>query len=226
MSTPQTLPAILFDIDGTLVDSNYAHVAAWTGALARLGHPVDSWRIHRSIGMDSAMLLDELLGGSVEELSDEAKALHTELYEASAGSLRPFEHARELVAAVAAHGQKVVLATSAPENELSLLRGVLDIEDDVAEITSAEDVGTAKPAPDIVQVALAKAGVDPADAIFVGDSVWDVHASLKAGVPCVGLLSGGTGRLELLEAGAIAVYNDAADLLAHVDDSPLAPRLP
>jgi HAD superfamily hydrolase (TIGR01509 family) len=224
MSTPQRLPAILFDIDGTLVDSNYAHVAAWTGALERLGHPVDSWRIHRSIGMDSAMLLDELLGGSVEELSDEAKALHAELYGASAGSLRPFEHARELVATVAVHGQKAVLATSAPESELSLMRGVLDIEDDVAAITSSEDVDVAKPAPDIVQVALAKAGVAPTDAVFVGDSVWDVRAALQAGVPCVGLKSGGTGRLELLEAGAIAVYDDAADLLAQYDDSPLAPR--
>jgi beta-phosphoglucomutase-like phosphatase (HAD superfamily) len=132
MSTAQRLPAILFDIDGTLVQSNYAHVAAWTGAFERLGHPVNSWRIHRAIGMDSSMLMDELIGGSVDELDDDAKALHAELCEVSAGTLRPFEHARELVAVVAVHGQRAVLATRAPQSELSLLRGVLEIEDDVA----------------------------------------------------------------------------------------------
>ena len=217
-----TTKAVLFDIDGTLVDSNYGHVAAWTAALERLGHPVDSWRIHHAIGMDSAKLLDELLGGSADELSDDAKAAHSEIYEAAAGHLRAFAHARELVAEVAHRGQRAVLATSAPESELEILRGVLKIEDDIAAVTSAEDVETAKPAPDLVQVALERAGVDAGEAIFVGDSVWDVAAALESGVACVALLSGGTGRLELLRAGAIAVYDDAADLLANYDEH-LAP---
>jgi phosphoglycolate phosphatase-like HAD superfamily hydrolase len=212
------ISAVLFDIDGTLVDSNYAHVAAWTGALERLEHPVDSWRIHRAIGMDSAMLIDELLGGKADELGEEAKRLHGEIYTDAAGHLRAFAHARELVAEVARRGQRAVLATSAPEDELAILRGVLKIEDDVDAITSSSEVQTAKPAPDVVQVALDKAAVGPAEAVFVGDSIWDVRAALTAGVACVGLLSGGTGRLELLEAGAIAVYDDAADLLAHYDE--------
>ncbi|MBK4346102.1 HAD family hydrolase [Lacisediminihabitans changchengi] len=215
-------PAVLFDIDGTLVDSNYAHVAAWSRALEEVGHPVDSWRIHRGIGMDSDLLLDELLGGRAEDLGDRASALNSEHYLAAAGSLRAFAHARELVSAVADLGLQVVLATSAPNDELQLLRSVLGIEEDLALVTSAGDVEQAKPAPDIVQVAIARAGVEPARAIMVGDSIWDVRGAASAGVACIGLLSGGTGRLELLEAGAIAVYDDAGDLLAHLADSAIA----
>jgi HAD superfamily hydrolase (TIGR01509 family) len=210
-----TVRAILFDIDGTLVDSNYAHVAAWSRALEQLGHPVDSWRIHRAIGMDSKLLIDELLGGSAGELGEEAKALHQALYTDAAGHLRAFAHARELVAEVSRRGQRAVLATSAPESELRILRAVLGIESDIDAVTSADDVDSAKPAPDIVTAALERARADASDAIFVGDSVWDVAAATKAGVACVALLSGGTGRLELLEAGALAVYDDAADLLEH-----------
>jgi len=217
-----TNPAILFDIDGTLVDSNYAHVAAWSRALDDVGHPVDSWRIHRAIGMDSQLLLADLLGGRADDLGERASELHSEHYLASAGSLRAFAGASDLVSAVAALGLQVVLATSAPEDELELLRSVLGIDDTVAVVTSAADVDQAKPAPDIVQVALERAGVEPADAIMIGDSVWDVRGAAHAGVPSIGLLSGGTGRLELLEAGALAVYDDAGDLLAHLDESPVA----
>jgi len=217
-----TNPAILFDIDGTLVDSNYAHVAAWSRALDDVGHPVDSWRIHRAIGMDSELLLADLLGGRADDLGERASELHSEHYLASAGSLRAFAGARDLVSAVAALGLQVVLATSAPEDELELLRSVLGIDNTVAVVTSAADVDQAKPAPDIVQVALERAGVEPADAIMIGDSVWDVRGAAHAGVPSIGLLSGGTGRLELLEAGALGVYDDAGDLLAHLDESPVA----
>jgi len=221
-----TNPAVLFDIDGTLVDSNYAHVAAWSRALDDVGHPVDSWRIHRGIGMDSQLLLDDLLGGRAGDLGEEASRLNSEYYLAAAGSLRAFAHARELVDAVAARGLQVVLATSAPDDELELLRSVMGIDDTVAVVTSAGDVDQAKPAPDVVQVALARAEVQPGEAIMVGDSVWDVRGAAAAGVPCIGLLSGGTGRLELLEAGAIAVYDDAGDLLAHLDESPIAGLVP
>jgi HAD superfamily hydrolase (TIGR01549 family) len=212
------IKAVLFDIDGTLVDSNFAHVAAWSDALEKVGHPVDSWRIQRAIGMDSSLLIDELLGGSADDLGDDAKQRHDEAYTAAAGHLRAFTHARDLVAEVARRGQRAVLATSAPETELEILRGVLQIEDDIAAVTSSSDVEIAKPAPDVVQIALQRAGVDPGEAVFVGDSVWDIAAALASGVACIGLLSGGTGRLELLEAGAIAVYDDAADLLAHYDE--------
>ncbi len=221
---------VLFDIDGTLVDSNYLHVDAFDRAFAATGHPVDAWRIHRSIGMDSAALLDALLGPVVEGLSDDkaeelgeaVKDGHSRNYLAMADRLRPFAGAVDLLRALAKRGHAVVLATSSPEDELEVLLKVLDVDDALAATTSSADVETAKPEPDIMHAALGKVGAHPDDAIMVGDSVWDVRASERAGVPCIGLLSGGSGRDELLEAGAVAVYDDVADLLENLDSSPLA----
>jgi HAD superfamily hydrolase (TIGR01509 family) len=214
--------AVLLDIDGTLVESNYLHIDAWDRAFVEAGHPVDVWRIHRSIGMDSGKLLSHLLGDDAEQLGEQAKAKHSELYLASAGRLRPIPGARELLAALAERGHAVVLATSAPEDELKVLLRVLDADTDLAATTSGEDVGTAKPEPDIMGAALEKVSVDPARAVMIGDSTWDVEAALRAGLDCVALLSGGYGRAELLDAGAVAVYADVADLLANLEDSAIA----
>lgn len=213
---------MLFDIDGTLVDSNYLHVNAWLRALQAVGHPVDAWRIHRGQGMGSSELLDTLLGAAAERVASRAKQQHTELYKESSQLLRVFDGARELVAAVAQRGVKVVLATSAAPDELEVLRSILDVEDAVAEITAAEDVESAKPAPDLVQIALQRAEVPADRAVFVGDTVWDVQACGKAGVACVGVLTGGISAAELTDAGAVAVYEDCRALLHDLDASPLA----
>jgi HAD superfamily hydrolase (TIGR01509 family) len=226
MTEPSTdARAVLFDIDGTLVDSNYLHVDAWTRAFFTVGHPVDTWKTHRRIGMGSDQLLAELLGDDADELGERAKKLHGEEYAQRAAHLREFAGAADLVRAVAARRAKAVLATSAVPEELERLRAVLGIDDAVAEIVSAEDVEKAKPAPDLVEVALARAEVPAARAIFVGDSVWDVEAAGRAGVACVGLLSGGFGKAELEAAGAIAVYDDPAALLADLDGSPIGKLL-
>jgi HAD superfamily hydrolase (TIGR01509 family) len=217
-----SVTAILFDIDGTLVDSNYLHVEAWAHAFDKVGLAVDSWRIHRSIGMDSEKLIEALVGEEADDEVDRAKTLHNKYYDKIAPRLRAFAGARELLAELDSRGKTVVLATSAPENELKNLRRVLDVEDSIAVVTSAEDVETAKPAPDIVDVALDRAGADAADAIMIGDTIWDVKAAAEAKVRCIGVESGGVSRAELLDAGAIAVYADVADLLEHLDDSPLA----
>ena len=215
--------AVLFDIDGTLVDSNYLHVNAWLRALQAVGHPVDAWRIHRGQGMGSSELLATLLGeAAAEQVGSRAKQQHSELYKQSAELLRVFDGARELVAEVAQRGAKVVLATSAAPDELEVLRSILDIDDAVAEITAAEDVEAAKPAPDLVNVALQRAGVTADRAVFVGDTVWDVQACGKAGVACVGVLTGGISATELAEAGAVGVYEDCRALLRDLDASPLA----
>ena len=213
--------AVLFDIDGTLVDSNYLHIDAWTRAFADVGHPVPAWRIHRCIGMDSAKLLEALLGDELDRLGDDAKERHSAHYERDAERLRPFDRAQDLLRAVAERGLKVVLATSAPPHEFELLQQVLAVDDAVAEYTTAGDVETAKPAPDVVQVALEKAGVDADAAVMVGDTVWDVEAAGRAGVRAIGVLSGGIGEGELRDAGAIAVYEDVAALLRELDGSPL-----
>jgi HAD superfamily hydrolase (TIGR01509 family) len=213
--------AVLFDIDGTLVDSNYLHVDAWERAAADAGFPVSAWHLHRAIGKDSAKLLETVLGEATDEQRDRAKELHSEYYTGMASRLKVLPGARELLAAVAERGMRVVLATSAPEDELALLREVLEIEDAVWAVTSSGDVETAKPDPDIIEVALEKGETPARAAIFVGDSIWDVKSAAAAGVATVGLRSGGISEEELRGAGAIAVYDDPADLLAHLDESPL-----
>jgi HAD superfamily hydrolase (TIGR01509 family) len=213
--------AVLFDIDGTLVDSNYLHVDAWERAAADAGFPVSAWHLHRAIGKDSAKLLETVFVDATDEQRDRAKELHSEYYTGMASRLKVLPGARELLAAVAERGMKVVLATSAPEDELEMLRDVLEVEDAVWSVTSAGDVETAKPEPDIVEVALKKGETDADGAIFVGDSIWDVKAAAAAGVQTIGVRSGGISEEELRGAGAIAVYDDPADLLAHLDESPL-----
>jgi HAD superfamily hydrolase (TIGR01509 family) len=173
--------------------------------------------------MDSAKLLEALLGDELDRLGDDAKERHTTHYERDAERLRPFEAAQDLLRAIAGRGLKVVLATSAPPHEFELLQKVLAVDDAVAEFTTAGDVSTAKPAPDVVQVALEKAGVDADAAVMVGDTVWDVEAAGRAGVRAIGVLSGGIGEGELREAGAIAVYEDVVALLRELDGSPLIP---
>ncbi len=222
--------AVLFDIDGTLVDSTYLHVHAWMRALTDLGdeldRPVDSWRIHRGIGMGSSLLLAELLGDdAAERLGGRAKERHEHHYReltAQQGLQRTFDGARELVRAVAERGARAVLATSAAPAELAELRKALDLDDVVAGITSADDVEAAKPEPDLVRAALDVAGTPPERAVMVGDTGWDVEAAHRAGVACVAVTTGGWSEAELHAAGAAAVYRDAAALLADLDQSPLA----
>ncbi|MBJ8337888.1 HAD family hydrolase [Antrihabitans sp. YC3-6] len=219
-STPPR--AVLFDIDGTLVDSNYVHIAAWSRAFVEVGVGVASWRVHRSIGMDGSLLIDSLLEGESDDLKERAQDLHSKYYRESSGQLAAFAGARDLVRRVAAGEAVVVLATSAPEDELTTLREVLDVDEHVSAVTSSEDVGTAKPRPDIVAVALEKAGVEADAAVFIGDTIWDAKACVEAGVRFVGVRSGGVSEAELRDAGAAAVYDDVADLLDRLDESPLA----
>jgi HAD superfamily hydrolase (TIGR01509 family) len=212
----QSVRAVLFDVDGTLVDTNYLHAVCWWEAFAQAGHhEVPMARIHRAIGMGSGLLLDELLPADRDTGADTAiSAAHGALYSVYWSRLRPLPGAADLLRACRQHGLRVVLASSADPGELDVLRAALDAGDAVDEATSAGDVDQSKPAPDLVQVALGKVGLPPAEAIFVGDAVWDVKACQRAGVACVGVLSGGTSQAELLDAGAVRVYRDAAEILA------------
>jgi HAD superfamily hydrolase (TIGR01509 family) len=180
---------------------------------------VESWRIHRRIGMDGSALLDDLVPNLPDDVSDRLKDLHSRYYQESTGLLRPLSGAVRLLDVVAASGLQVVLATSAPEDELKELRRVLDRDDIVSAVTSSEDVETAKPEPRIVEVALKKAGVEPDRAVFVGDTVWDIRAAARAGVSCICLESGGIDRRLLFAEGAVAVFENPLDLVDHLDDS-------
>ncbi|MBD8057780.1 HAD family hydrolase [Cellulomonas sp. JH27-2] len=214
-------PVVLLDVDGTLVDSNYLHVDAWVRAFRDVGLAVYGWRVHRAIGMGSTQLVDSLAGADADRVRDAVNDAHSSHYADAADQLRAFDGARELVRALSARGARPVLATSASPDELERLRDVLDVEAELHAVTSAQDVEAAKPEPDLVQVALEAAGVEPSGAVFVGDTVWDVEAAKKAGVPCVAVLSGGIGADELRAAGAVAIYDDVAALLADLDASPL-----
>jgi HAD superfamily hydrolase (TIGR01509 family) len=215
-----SVKGVLFDVDGTLIDSNYLHTVCWWEACAQAGHEVPMARIHRAIGMGSDQLLDAVLPASRDKDADgDLTAAHAALYSVYWSRLRPLPGAAELLRACHQRGLQVVLASSAGPQELPVLRAALDADDAIDEATSAGDVKASKPAPDLVQVALDKVGLRPAETVFVGDAVWDVQACQRAGVACVGVLSGGFGREELLGAGAVRVYDGAADLLESFPDS-------
>ncbi|MDT5098857.1 MAG: hypothetical protein QOC76_2594 [Mycobacterium sp.] len=215
-------PAVLFDMDGTLVDSNYLHVHAWTRAFHDVGIAVESWRIHRSIGMDGARLLQTLSGDADDDTQKRAKDLHLRYLREAAPLLRRLPGARELLERVRSLDLQIVLATSSSEEELALTRPVLDCEDLLTAATSSKDVDVAKPEPTIIKVALQRAGADAGDAVYVGDAVWDIVACDRAGVRAIGLLSGGVSRDELENAGAEAVFENPRQLADHLDDTCIA----
>jgi HAD superfamily hydrolase (TIGR01509 family) len=212
--------AVLFDVDGTLLDTNYLHAVTWWQAFAQGGHYVPMTDIHRAIGMGSDQLLDRLLPGDRDKDADDAlRTSHDALYATYWSRLRPLPGAVDLLRACKAQGLTVVLASSAGKAESGVLRAALDAEDAIDGATFSGDAERTKPAPDLVMVALEKAAVPPGQAVFVGDTVWDVRASRKAGVPCIGLLSGGISRAELADAGAAQVYAGPGDLLARLPGS-------
>jgi HAD superfamily hydrolase (TIGR01509 family) len=215
-------PAVLFDIDGTLVDSNYLHVHAWVRAFHECDIATDAWRIHHGIGMDGSALVDSLSNGADSDVQERLSELHSRYYAELTPLLRVLPGGRQILKDVASRGLQVVLATSAPEDELAVLRRVLDSDDVVSAITSSEDVDAAKPHPGIIEVALDRTGVTADRAVFVGDSVWDAKAAARAGVSSIGVLSGGIAREDLTGAGAAAVFSDVAELLAHVGDTAIA----
>lgn len=209
-----TVTTALFDVDGTLVDSNYLHAVTWWQAFTQAGHDVPMVAIHRAIGMGADQLLDALLPESRDTGADSGiRTAHSALYATYWSRLRPLPGAAELLRACRKAGLTVVLASSADPPEFAALRAALGAEDAIDDATSAADVDTSKPAPDLVQVALRKARARPEQAVFVGDTVWDVKACQRAGVPCIGLRGGGICTEELALAGASAVFSGPAELL-------------
>jgi len=215
--------AAIFDVDGTLVDTNYLHAVTWWEAFRQYGHHVPMARVHRAIGMGSDKLLDHLLpAGRDRTVDDELRSAHTVLYAPYWPRLRAFDRAADLLRACASRGLRVVLASSADEREMRALRDALDADDVLAAVTSSGDAEESKPAPDILQIALRRAEVAADAAVFVGDTVWDVQACQKAGLACIALLTGGIGRDELRDAGAVEIYEGHAGLLACLQDSLIA----
>jgi HAD superfamily hydrolase (TIGR01509 family) len=212
-------PGILFDVDGTLVDTTYLHTVAWWEALRQHDNDVPMAEIHRAIGMGSDRILEHLLGPDRDTDADDAMVkAHDILYGAWWERLRPLPSAPDLLRECAKRGLTVVLASSAKEAELKRLRRVLDADDVISAATSSADAENSKPAPDILQAALDQSDVDPDNCVFVGDAVWDVKAAGKLDIPCIGLECGGTSGAELTDAGAVATFRDPAALLAAIVD--------
>ena len=219
MSSSRPTPAVLLDVDGTLVDSTYIHALAWRRAFVDHGFEVPTASVHAMIGAGSDVLMCELIGEERDDVHETRKGRFDELK----GEIRAFDGARDLIRAIHKAGAKAVLATSSEKEQLDVLREAIDADDAIDDVVTASDVEDAKPEADVFVAAMGKVGADPSSAIAVGDTVWDVEAAADAGLKCVCVLTGGIGRLELEEAGAVAVYRDVADLLEHLDESPLAP---
>ncbi|WP_374297027.1 HAD family hydrolase [Sphingomonas sp.] len=217
------IKAILFDIDGTLIDSNDLHVLAWEEAFAGIGARFDRQTIHDQIGKGTDMLVPSLLPDldedGVTRLGEAHGAIFKDRYLDRA---KPFAQAPDLLAHAHGLGQSVVLASSASREELDHYLDLLDVRDLVAETTSGDDVARTKPAPDIFAAALDKLPQMGADeVIVVGDTPYDVEAAERCGIAAVALRSGGFTDDALMEAGATAIYDDVAALLADYAASPL-----
>jgi HAD superfamily hydrolase (TIGR01509 family) len=205
--------AVLLDLDGTLVDTNYLHVEAWARAFAAIGKIVPRTAIHKQVGKGANKLLPEFVAD--EALAKRADEPHGEYYAPMQEYGYPLPGAKELLTALKQRGIALWLGTSAKPEELERFVKVLDAKDKLAGVISSKDVEESKPAADIFAVALQRASVAPAEAVVVGDTVWDVKSARRAGVRSVAVLTGGAySRAELEGAGAVAVYDDCAALLA------------
>jgi HAD superfamily hydrolase (TIGR01549 family) len=213
--------ALIFDLDGTLVDTVYAHVLAWQRALAEAGMPIDAWRIHRRIGMSGGLFTRAVareLGRPLEaDEVDRVQTRHGELYRDMLPERRPLPGAVELLRHLQTSSVPWAIATSGRRPEIDSSLAALDIPDD-AVVIDRGSVLRAKPEPDLFMAAAEQLGQPYASCYVVGDATWDLLAARRAGMLSVGVLSGGYGADELTAAGAFRVYRDAGELLARLDE--------
>jgi phosphoglycolate phosphatase-like HAD superfamily hydrolase len=209
------------DVDGTLVDTNYQHTIAWYRAFRRHGVVLPLWRIHRHIGMGGDHMVAALGGRALEEdAGDDIRAAEKGLYRELIDECEPMNGARELLVDVRRRGHSVVLASSAKSDELHHYLDLLEAREIVDGWTSSADVESTKPAPDIVEAALAK--VDGKHGVMIGDSTFDCMAATSAGLKTIAVLTGGFSEQELRDAGGVAVFESIAELREHLDETPLA----
>lgn len=222
------LHGVILDIDGTLVDSNDANAHAWIEAMAEQGHTVSFERIRPLIGMGGDKVLPEILGISKDsdegkKISQRRKQIMIERYQPT---LHAFPQSRELLERMHEQGLKLVVATSAEQDELQGLLHIIGphVADLFQQETTSQDAPKSKPNPEIMDAALEKSSLQSTEVVMIGDTAFDIEAATKAGVKTIALRSGGWSDSDLKDA--IAIYNDAADLLAHYDESPLVKGIP
>ena len=211
---------VIFDIDGTLVDTNYQHALAWFRAFRYEGFVVPIWEIHRAIGIGSDRVVELLAGKQADqEHGDALRAAQGPIYHTMIDEVEPMKGAHELLRDLKHAGHPVILASSAEVAEAERYIDLLDARDYIDAYTTSADVQDSKPEPDIVRAAKQKAGDGPA--VMVGDSTWDFEAATRASVPGIGVLTGGFSEQELLSAGASAVFDSVNHLADHLGQSSL-----
>jgi HAD superfamily hydrolase (TIGR01549 family) len=208
-----TTTAVLFDIDGTLVDSTYHHALAWHRAFARLADPPPMWRIHRTIGMGGDKLVAHVAGQEVEQRhGDHLRDAWREEYRRVRAEVQPLPGARDLLGILSHRGVRTALASSGDPEFAREAVDLLGIGDLVEVLTTSEDADSSKPEPDLVQVTLGRLeGVE--EAVFVGDTPYDVEAAHRSGLRCIALVTGGFSSAELVDAGASLVAASPAELM-------------
>jgi HAD superfamily hydrolase (TIGR01549 family) len=215
------MKSLIFDLDGTLVDTVYAHVFAWQRALAEAGMPIDGWRIHRRIGMSGGLFARAVAREAGRAMTDdEAESIqrrHGALFRELLPERRPLPGAREILAFLRTQGVPHGIATSGRRPEIDASLEALGVPPETI-VVERGDVLRAKPEPDLFLACQERLGVEIRDCYVVGDAVWDLLAARRAGMLSVGLLTGGYGPDELLDAGAFRVYRGADELLASIDE--------
>jgi len=214
--------AFLFDLDGTLVDSVYDHVMSWHHALSDCGLEVSVWRVHRRIGMSGGLFSAALERETGQKLTDELRkklsTLHAEYYNKISAGTKPLPGARELLAHLTANDVPWAIATSGRMLTAGPVLKMLGIDPEKNVAVTRDLVRYAKPDPDLFIAAAERLGVAIEKCCVVGDAIWDMLASKRAGALGIGYLSGGYGTNELERAGAYRVFDDPADMLTHIDE--------
>jgi phosphoglycolate phosphatase len=207
----------VLDLDGTLVDSVYVHAVSWREAFREVGLDVPTYRLHRAIGMGGDRLVAAVAGDAAESaVGDVVRARHDALFEDRLPEVHALEGADELIHACHDAGLRMVLASSSGPKSTEQVLGLVDGAHLIEAVVPGSE-GPSKPAPDLVERALARAGSQ--EAFLIGDSVWDVESAARAGIPCVALLTGGYSEAELREAGAVAVHDTPRSLAAHLEEA-------
>lgn len=204
--------ALIIDIDGTLVDSNYLHVIAWQRAFTAHGIATEAWKIHRYIGKGGDQMVTSVAGQQVEsENGDAIRDAEGGFFQELIGEVRAFPGASDFLRELSDRGFSLVLASSAKANEVDHYLDLIEATDVIESHTTSADVESTKPDPDLVEAALEKAGTR--EAMMIGDSIWDVESARRAGIDCAAVLTGGFSKRELSAAGAVEIQPALVDLL-------------
>jgi HAD superfamily hydrolase (TIGR01509 family) len=213
-------PAALLDVDGTLVDSNYHHTLCWYRAFRKHDIVLPVWRLHRHVGMGGDKFVAAVAGDDVEkQLGDALRDDWEKLFDELIDEVAPLEGARELILALKERGHEVVMASSSIESHFERFMDLLGAQELADGFTTKDDVEASKPEPDLVRAAMAKTRAE--DAVMIGDTPWDVEAARRAGIGTLTVITGGFSRQELLDAGAVAVFESLVELRERLDETPL-----